>query len=1034
MFALITWRQDNGNGQICYYPSSVTVQDDAGNFWIPVETNQPGTSAIRCAIWMAPAARQAGFVFVSPTGVQGAITVLIINVQANCPWYSVAAQVATYDNSATSITLSETPASGLFTLGMVSWDNNSGSVSVTSSGWTAIRSVSTDNGSDHAGDLQQNSYWATTSGTLTLAASGSPTMDWASVLITVHGVSDTLAFPYSLPLENWPVLITEIAAGPVLNANPLILSGASDWTASGGAVAAVTWPVWNPWPSYQALITESLALTPSGSATTASVASEQDAVLSAVQYNALAYVYSLAGYPGGTAQVFVHWFTSGGSSISTTVSSGVTLVPGTWTQLVLNATLFPPATAALAEVGVIITATTGNVPSSAVTYIGYCALTVADAYENNPPDEYTWTDVSARNYTYESIAIDRGIQYEQQSLEAGTLKLSLANYDASWTFGNTESAYWPNAGDTDVPIRMRAVWPGSLTPYYPMFSGYTDDIKFGWEEDDGTWYAYAQITASDAWSRLTQQLLGCAEQEVLEDSPGAYFTCSISGANLATGNVYPVQQVASALGAAGSATFSASAIALQGDPGVSCWEVSGLTAGDAGSFGYALAYFPPGGAGDLATGRFTVEFWFSPVSASSAQPTSPLVLCTCWSGRGPSWTVWLDNTNGIGNSFMYITVFDKGTGTGTTTAVGTITFLGATSAADTFMLAVQFSQTSLTVIVNPGGVTTENVVVSCNLGAYIGGFSWAGNAGPYYAQITGGTGPVSSPGFMNVALYGISLYPSFVPPARVACHYQAGIAAFLGETDTWRVARICGYSGFIPPLAMRVLDLPDGGAANTDIVTAATDTSGQVVSSYLTNIAASTLAAMFVDGAGALVYRRRLEWYDRAAPQWVSGESAPIPLNSNTLNQVPATAPWAAQNGATLTIGTATVNALFYPWSGLFSGNGSTPNPQIIYGDTGSTNGVPVTPGLWYQVSAWTYSPQGYGNGSTTGITLSLEYYTSGLSRILTATLGPVAMAAGSITFLAAGPFRPRPPRRGRSSSSRPPAPRRRPRVSTSLT
>src|SRR5580692_2419579 len=171
LFALVSWRQDKGNGAICYYPSSVAISDDVHNFWIPVESGLNNTGAVRCAIWMAPAARAAGEVFISPTGVQGAITVLVTQVPAICPWYQVAAQAATYLNHGTAVSLSQDPASGLFTMGMLTWDDLAASVSVTASGWTALATTATDNGNDGSGDLNQDAYYASTTGsTMTISA------------------------------------------------------------------------------------------------------------------------------------------------------------------------------------------------------------------------------------------------------------------------------------------------------------------------------------------------------------------------------------------------------------------------------------------------------------------------------------------------------------------------------------------------------------------------------------------------------------------------------------------------------------------------------------------------------------------------------------------------------------------------------------------------------------------------------------------------------------------------------------------------
>jgi hypothetical protein len=999
LFCLVSWRQDAGVAGVLQYPSTCSVSDDANNFWIPVSTVQTGTGIVRSAVWMAPAARAAQYVFVSPTGYQSAMTALVVEVTADCPWYSVVAQASASTNQGTSVTLSQDPAGGFFSFGVLAWDNSTASVSVTATGWTATTSINTANGTDHTGDLVQDAYYLTSSGSAqTISASTATTMDFAEVIVCVSGVTNATAFPYNLPIENWPVLVTEIAAGPTLNANPLFVNGATDWTGQNATAAAVTWPAWNPWPYYQTLITSSLSITPSGSATFGDAQSEEEAVSPTVLYSAVAWAYSVAGYAAGTWNVFLNWFTSGSAYIST--SSGPASVPlaGAWTQLTFAAPVYPPATAAFATVGVSVNASTGDVPSSQVYYLGFCGFGPADAYEGVSPDETWWTDLSSRNFTEQSISVTRGIQYEQQALEAGTMTVTLANNDYAMMYGNTESAYWPNIGDTDVPIRLRAIWPGSVTPYAVLFSGFTDDIDFGYNA--ATRYAYASFTCSDAWSRLTQQLVGAAEQDVLEDSPVDYFTCNGSGANLAPGQTSTVSTWDGPEGPGNaSASFTGSVISLAGDPGVSCWQSTTPSADS----GVALGYFPLGGGQVLppVSGGVTVEFWMNPVADYASQPSGQLIVCTCWAGSSPMWSITIDNASST-SSPGQITVYDKSTHAGTTSGISIPAgYLDAALVSDVWFFAVTFTQSSLTITVNPGGVTTDTVTVSCNLSDVITGFSWGGNAGPLMSPNPADT----SYGFMAIAIYGIAIYDYLVPPARQASHYQAALAAFPAELDTARLARIAGYAGFTPVLGMRCQDLATadlvlgGDRADVDSVTAATDTSGQVVSDYFTNIASSTLAFMFVNGPGTLVYRRRLECYDRPIGQWAVGEQVSTAINASSLSQSASLTGWATANGATLVssgLAPGTYPAagpLFWPFCGLMTGNGSTANPEVTYG---SATATPVTAGDWYDVSVWAFCPQGY----ATGLTAQIVWKTSGGSTVSSVSTGAVALVADGLTFL----------------------------------
>lgn len=985
LFAIVSWRQDAGFAGSLLYPSTVTVSDDAHNFWIPVTVSQPNAGVIRTSVWMAPAARRVQRVFASPTAYQSAMGITVFEVTADVPWYSIAAVATTAVNQGTSITLSSAPPAGLFAFAAITYDNDSATVTPAGAGWTSTGAGAVvSNGNDHTGDLTQIIYYTTSTagGTITLSASSGTTMDWAEVIVTVHGVSDAIVFPYAQPLENWPVLITEIASGPVLNKNPAMLNGTTDWSPDGHTtVFAVNWPVWNPFPQYQTLINQTLLLAPDGLSAQSSVGSGLQPVSVTTLYSALAYVYKTQLGPS-TTYVGINYYDISSVYITTVKSPSVTIQAGTWTQLQFTNPQAPPANAAFGSVVVTSPANSGNIGISDLVYVGYASFGPADGYQGLPPDQLAWTDFSGRQFSQSAISIERGIQYEQQALEAGTMSLTLADNDYQVMFANVLSSFWPNIGDTDVPVRLRAVNPASATPYTVLFSGFTDDVDFGY--DNQTRYSWTTITASDGWSRLTQQLLPAAQEEILEDNPGNFFPCSQSGLNLAPGAVTPVVAQPGAIGSSGaSASFGQTGISLAGNPGAGCWQSSG--ASSLGNVGLALTFFPPS---PISIGSSTtVEFWMSPVSTT--QPASILTVCTCWARKGQMWTVSIDQSTGHAS----VSVYDRATGAATTTSLGSWNYLSAQNAPLAWFFAVTFTQSSLTVTTHTGG-TFNTTTVGCNFAQAIAGFSWGGNAGLGYYPNTGGF-----LGMMNIAVANIALYGYTVPAARVYQHYNTALNAAPAEQDTWRLARVAGYSGFTPTLGIK--QLPSSNlAADQDIITPVTDTNGQVVSSYLTNIASTTLAAMLVDGPGTLQYRRRLEWYDRQFPQWITGDSPSVALNPNTLSNQNSTTGWQTQAGATLASSTAAagVAAVFNPYSGVFHGDGITSTPTIFTGLSLS----PVTPGQWYEATTWLYTPQGW----SSGMVVSVGWKTSGGGFISQggSSLGVGAIAAGSLAWGTSGP------------------------------
>ena len=168
-----------------------------------------------------------------------------------------------------------------------------------------------------------------------------------------------------------------------------------------------------------------------------------------------------------------------------------------------------------------------------------------------------------------------------------------------------------------------------------------------------------------------------------------------------------------------------------------------------------------------------------------------------------------------------------------------------------------------------------------------------------------------------------------------------GVAVGAGRVAAGTFA---GYAGATPvALQMRGLDLPVPFAPDLDLITAITDTAGQVTSSYFTNIASSTLAFMYVPGTGVMVYKRRLELYDRALPQWAVGENAALPVNANTLATSSSLTGWTTGDGATLVSSSLPSVSPLFEFCGLFHGDGSTPGAFIFFG--GGVGVTPVTAG-----------------------------------------------------------------------------------------
>lgn len=111
--------------------------------------------------------------------------------------------------------------------------------------------------------------------------------------------------------------------GPVLNASPTFTAGLGPWTVAGGTGVTSSAQVHGQLPL-------SAQITPSGSATTAGIESEQQPVYQGHTYVATAWAYSAVGYANAT--VNIRWYTSSGL-LSTTAGTVTALPAGVWTAL-----------------------------------------------------------------------------------------------------------------------------------------------------------------------------------------------------------------------------------------------------------------------------------------------------------------------------------------------------------------------------------------------------------------------------------------------------------------------------------------------------------------------------------------------------------------------------------------------------------------------------------------------------------------------------------------------------------------------------
>jgi hypothetical protein len=241
LFAIMTWRQAAAGSGV-YGGPSMTVADDAHNFWEPVGAPLADSFAagvVRTSVWAAPAARVANpesgqtIIQVAPTGPVLAMAALIVDVAGLEPWMTATAIGTAYVNNAAALSLSmpEAPAARALLFAAVGSDNNSHTVSGPS-GWTSLPGVTAGNGVDTTADITLDSHYMLAAAAESAAVTATGTLDFGAV---IAGVLVSAPAP-AQPSPDWPVMITEAALGSGLQTPPAALT----WTDISGRALAMS--------------------------------------------------------------------------------------------------------------------------------------------------------------------------------------------------------------------------------------------------------------------------------------------------------------------------------------------------------------------------------------------------------------------------------------------------------------------------------------------------------------------------------------------------------------------------------------------------------------------------------------------------------------------------------------------------------------------------------------------------------------------------------------------------------------------------
>lgn len=854
LIALLGWQAPPG------YATTMSVGDDAGNYWVPLGAPAGTSSAagnVRCSAWAAPYALAAASVWAAPTGYTPGFGVLVLEVAGMGPGLSLSAVDTWWANAATSVSVAlPSPPAPVLMLACGASDNNAVLVSMPGGGWSPLTAVTASNGSDHTADLTLTSGWQVTSGAAAASWAASEATDLAAcaVALTVNQAAP------AGPQQGWPAEQFQAAFGAGITtpwdqlawtdltpryqgmsgqrgkqyeldsvqaaAMPLTLSNNDGWLTPGNTGSPYYQGVapWTPARGAALYLSQdyawsgpsSMLMAPDGLTASPGAVSEQVAAVAGSSYTGTAAVLSPQGWASGV-QAVLTWYGAGGTVVGASPGPVVPATAGQWAYPQVT-DIAPPGTTAAS-----LTLQAAATPAATTLfYWDFCQLTGPAGFVLN----------------------------------------------ANFNFATGPQVY--------TPVRLLGTWAGRT---YTQWRGFAER----WPQSlDQARYTVSNSNAVDVWAGLTALLPTVGRGEILADNPYAYWPCSDAAGSTMAANVAPtgtgplvVTQSKFGSGTNGAQTFGANSNAFTGDPSGTTWQQSGLAGGGTDvAHGWCLKYqaadLPPPSRG------VTIETFHS-FTSGIADPNDELIVWVMRGTGGPVAYLWA-SYSGIGGGLgWYISVVDKTTGNTTTTNVFPFGIEEGW-----FHFAVTLTSRRWTVTINGGQFTPSVASGPCNLSDNAGWISWAGSSDPLF---TGG--------FADIALAHLAIYPAVLPANRITAHYWALTTGQAGDDSAdSRMERLLGFGSML--VARRT-------GSHGDIVVPATDIQGQAVSQNLTNLAQSDAGLLSVDRSGYLAYQARRDRWNLPV-QWAVGELAGAVLNANWDFEA-GVAPWTPVNASGTTSG-----------------------------------------------------------------------------------------------------------------------------------
>lgn len=431
---------------------------------------------------------------------------------------------------------------------------------------------------------------------------------------------------------------------------------------------------------------------------------------------------------------------------------------------------------------------------------------------NTPASEMTWTDLSARLWSWDETT---GIQFQLGAMQATNLNLELDNNDNYLASQNTSSPYYPNVV-AGTPLRLRGALGTMGGTTYNRWYVIQRNAQEWQEAIDGAHRRTSPSTGTDLWATLSSASHTPYRGEVYVDSPYAWWPCDdvekLAGGqptsllNVAVGNSNTLGITSNTLALTtlymtngsvepGATNTDLSDYAVNADPawmygdpavspasiggsgqitaspGANAWQALDQT-GNTGSNGYFLvcndASFPPLSGGVTIEGWFFYSFFANNVYQGTNTPVcggpySAYSLFTLTTNSNPVAILQLDLSGNL-NLITY---------NGSTPTSHSVYSTTDLRDANWRHFAVTLTQTTWAVFINGGlrahASGTATGMTSAWTYLVVNGDMGSTHGGGATSSITHGA---------NVEVSHVAVYPGQLPAWRLLSHYNAATTGF----------------------------------------------------------------------------------------------------------------------------------------------------------------------------------------------------------------------------------------------------------------